>query len=181
MLKHGASFDEAVSVFGDARALTFSDTDHSEFEIAAELMDSQIKRAFWWLSTRNAATAVESLAQGRQHGMKKASMKMADQNIPELKRDELGKGVRGKYLKHFMQGSNVVVLQPEIQKAFPDSEAVNKALASMLAFAQETQGMTNKVKSRKRSATTRGSGFGMLKSRRVAVPADLDPMSLPKP
>lgn len=30
--KHGISFDEAVSVFGDERALTFSDTDHSEFE-----------------------------------------------------------------------------------------------------------------------------------------------------
>jgi len=43
-----------------------------------------------------------------------------------------------------MQGSNVVVLQPEIQKAFPTSEAVNKALASMLAFAQETQGLTGR-------------------------------------
>jgi uncharacterized DUF497 family protein len=30
--KHGVSFDEAVSVFGNGRALTFSDTDHSEFE-----------------------------------------------------------------------------------------------------------------------------------------------------
>jgi uncharacterized protein len=30
--KHGVSFDEAVSVFGDTRALTFSDTAHSEFE-----------------------------------------------------------------------------------------------------------------------------------------------------
>ena len=30
--KHGVSFDEAVSVFGDARALTFSDTDHGELE-----------------------------------------------------------------------------------------------------------------------------------------------------
>lgn len=66
-------------------------------------------------------------------------MKTADQNIPELKRDELGKGVRGKYLKRFRQGSNVVVLTPEIHKAFPASEAVNKALATMLAFAQETQ------------------------------------------
>jgi hypothetical protein len=36
------------------------------------------------------------------------------------------------------------VLQPEIQKAFPTSEAVNKALASMLAFAQETQGLTGR-------------------------------------
>ncbi len=30
--------------------------------------------------------------------MKKATMKTADQDIPELKRDQLGKGVRGKYL-----------------------------------------------------------------------------------
>ena len=49
-----------------------------------------------------------------------------------------------KYLKHFTQGSNVVVLQPGIQKAFPTSEAVNKALASMLAFAQETQGLAGR-------------------------------------
>ena len=30
--KHGVSFDEAVSVFGDGRALTFTDTDHSELK-----------------------------------------------------------------------------------------------------------------------------------------------------
>lgn len=30
--KHGVSFDEALSVFGDGRAITFSDSDHSEFE-----------------------------------------------------------------------------------------------------------------------------------------------------
>ena len=40
-----------------------------------------------------------------------------------------------------MQDSNVVVLQPEIQKAFPTSEAVNSALASKLAVAQETKGL----------------------------------------
>lgn len=30
--KHGVSFDEAVSVFADAMALTFTDSDHSETE-----------------------------------------------------------------------------------------------------------------------------------------------------
>jgi len=30
--KHGVSFDEAVTVFGDPRALTFADTDHAEHE-----------------------------------------------------------------------------------------------------------------------------------------------------
>jgi uncharacterized protein len=32
LLKHGISFDEAVSVFGDELALTFFDSDHSDFE-----------------------------------------------------------------------------------------------------------------------------------------------------
>lgn len=78
--------------------------------------------------------------------MKKASIKTvkqtAKQDIPELKREQLGVGVRGKYHAQFVQGSNVVVLQPEILKAFPTSEAVNKALANMLAFAKETQGLS---------------------------------------
>lgn len=78
--------------------------------------------------------------------MKKASTSKSDQDIPELTREQLGVGVRGKYLKHFAHGSNVVVLQPEIQKAFPTSESVNKALASMLAFAQEAQNLTSSSK-----------------------------------
>ena len=71
-------------------------------------------------------------------------MKMADQDIPELKRDALGTGVRGKYLKHFVHGSRVVVLHPKIQKVFPTNETVNKALPSMLVFAQETQDLTGR-------------------------------------
>ncbi len=89
--------------------------------------------------------------------MKKASTKTADQaddqDIPELRREQLGKGMRGKYLKQFSERSNVVVLHPEIQKAFPTSEAVNRALASMLAFAQEAQGLVSgpKPNTRKRA------------------------------
>jgi len=87
-----------------------------------------------------------SSAHERQLDMKKVSTTKSDQDIPELKREQLGDGIRGKYLKQFTQGSNVVVLRPEIQKAFPTSEAVNKALASMLAFTQEAQGITGRSK-----------------------------------
>jgi uncharacterized protein len=31
-VRHGVSFEEALSVFGDALALTFADTDHSDLE-----------------------------------------------------------------------------------------------------------------------------------------------------
>ncbi len=74
--------------------------------------------------------------------MKKQSMKTDDQDIPELTREQLGRGVRGKFYKKFTQDSNVVVLRPELQKAFPTSEAVNNALASYLAFALEAKGLT---------------------------------------
>ena len=80
--------------------------------------------------------------------MRKRSTKTLDQEIPELKREQLGRGVRGKYFNKFMQGSNVVVLRPEIQKAFPSSEAVNDALASYLAFAREVKGLTSRSSGR---------------------------------
>jgi hypothetical protein len=79
--------------------------------------------------------------------MKKASTKMADQDIPELKREQLGTGVRGKYFKQFTENSNVVVLlDPEVAKAFPTSDAVNKALAGLLAIASEARKLTEKPK-----------------------------------
>jgi hypothetical protein len=86
--------------------------------------------------------------------MKKAPRSRADQHIPELGREHLGVGVRGKYRKRFAQTSNVVVLWPEIHRAFPTSEAVNMALASLLAFAKQTQNLIAGVKrvSRKRPA-----------------------------
>jgi outer membrane protein assembly factor BamD (BamD/ComL family) len=68
--------------------------------------------------------------------MKKTYTNKADQDIPVLKREQLGKGVRGKYFQQYTQQSNVVILKPEIMKAFPTSDAVNKALASMLAFSE---------------------------------------------
>jgi len=73
--------------------------------------------------------------------MKKTSTHKADQDIPMLKRAQLGNGVRGKYFQQYAHQSNAVVLKPEIMKVFPTSEAVNKALASMLAFSEETQSL----------------------------------------
>lgn len=53
--------------------------------------------------------------------MKKISTLKDDQAIPELKREQLGVGVRGKYFKQFMQRSNVVASRPEIQKPLSPS------------------------------------------------------------
>ncbi len=41
-------------------------------------------------------------------------------------------GVRGKYAKRVRESANVVMLEPEIAKAFPNEAAVNKALRGIL-------------------------------------------------
>jgi hypothetical protein len=42
------------------------------------------------------------------------------------------KGLRGKYAKQFADGTNMVILAPEVAKLFPTSEAVNKALRKLI-------------------------------------------------
>lgn len=37
-------------------------------------------------------------------------------------------GVRGKYAKSYREGTNVVLIDADLHKLFPDSEAVNRAL-----------------------------------------------------
>jgi len=41
-------------------------------------------------------------------------------------------GERGKYSKRYSQGSNIVVLDPDVAKAFPTARAVNAALRKVL-------------------------------------------------
>jgi len=44
---------------------------------------------------------------------------------------DFSRGVRGKYMRRYAQGSNVVVLDPDVAKAFPNAEAVNSSLRSL--------------------------------------------------
>jgi len=40
-------------------------------------------------------------------------------------------GVRGKYAKRYAEGTNLVVIDPDVAKYFPDHESVNEALRSL--------------------------------------------------
>lgn len=61
--------------------------------------------------------------------MKKAD---TDKFRTEYCRGDLGSGVRGKYLKPFQSGTNLVLLHPDVAKAFPTDESVNEALRSLM-------------------------------------------------
>jgi len=62
--------------------------------------------------------------------------KTKDELRPEYRREDFGKMVRGKYAKQCKAASNVVVLDPEVAKAFPNGAAVNDALLGLLEIAK---------------------------------------------
>ena len=70
----------------------------------------------------------------------------------EYRREDLGTGVRGKYFDEYRKGTNLVLLSPDVAKAFPTEEAVNKALRSLINIAQETIGLTKRSSRRTKAA-----------------------------
>lgn len=46
-------------------------------------------------------------------------------------------GVRGKYADAYAEGTNVVLLDSDVAKVFPDSESVNRALRALVTIIQE--------------------------------------------
>ena len=66
--------------------------------------------------------------------------------VDELRREynfDYSKAVRGKYYKRILEeGANVVMLEPDVAKAFVDSAAVNDALRSLLDLTRTTRRLT---------------------------------------
>jgi hypothetical protein len=44
-------------------------------------------------------------------------------------------GVRGKYARRFREGTNLILLEPDVAERFPDSIAVNRALRALVEIA----------------------------------------------
>ena len=87
--------------------------------------------------------------------MKKDREAVKDELRAEYKRSDFPEGlVRGKYSKHMRESSNIVVLKPEVAQAFPNGDAVNHALLSLIKIAQKSAGLTkaNEADVKKRTA-----------------------------
>ena len=102
--------------------------------------------------------------------MKKPNHIPKDELRPEYDFASMKGGVRGKYAKRFREGTNIVLVEPEVAKAFPTENAVNEALRGVLNTARavrRTGGLPNtalqppsrarrKAKSKQRSRAARG-------------------------
>ncbi|MBM4035933.1 MAG: hypothetical protein FJ291_29695 [Planctomycetes bacterium] len=65
--------------------------------------------------------------------MKKDS---SDELRAEYRRSDLGRCVRGKYLKDYQSGTNIVLLKDDVADVFRDEDSVNEALRSLIKVAR---------------------------------------------
>jgi hypothetical protein len=85
--------------------------------------------------------------------MKRKSEAFSDDLRPEYTFD-YSKAVRGKYYQRlFKEGSNVVVLDPDVAKAFRDSKEVNNALRSLLKRSRPSRRLTTRSNRAMRKST----------------------------
>lgn len=75
-------------------------------------------------------------------------MKKGQKKTDEMEmRDEydFSEGVRGKYAGRYAEGTNVIILDPELTDLFPDSKSVNEALKYLARLVRQTRKRTTKA------------------------------------
>ena len=68
----------------------------------------------------------------KDNSMKKGSAEEQDDLRPEYDFSKVKGRVRGKYVERYREGTNLVLLDPDVAAAFPDAKAVNDALRLLL-------------------------------------------------
>ena len=72
-------------------------------------------------------------------------MKKARKKDTEMLREyDFSRGVRGKYARDYAKGSNVVVLEPDVAKVFPNAQAVNTSLRRLADIIRSQKSVAGK-------------------------------------
>lgn len=66
-------------------------------------------------------------------------MKPNDEEPAMLEEYDFSQGARGRYASRYAEGTNVVVLDPDVARVFPSSESVNRALRALAGVIEEHQ------------------------------------------
>lgn len=77
----------------------------------------------------------------------KKKTEINDELRPEYDMKSLLKGgMRGKYAARYRAGINLVLLEPEVAKAFPNEKAVNEALKLVIKLKQVQENASQNAK-----------------------------------
>jgi hypothetical protein len=67
---------------------------------------------------------------------KETNPEFEDELLDEYDFSKLSGGVRGKYVDRYKKGTNLVLLDPDVARAFPTQESVNEALRLLIQIAE---------------------------------------------
>ena len=67
---------------------------------------------------------------------KETNLALDDEPRDEYNFSAMSGGVKGKYAKQYQEGTNLVLLDSDVARAFPNGEAVNEALRSLMKIAK---------------------------------------------
>ena len=84
---------------------------------------------------------------------KELAKRRNDDLRPEYDFTTLNGGVRGKYYKQATAGTNLVLLEPDVARAFPDSSSVNRALRLLQEVARKSSRGSRQSTGARRKAT----------------------------
>jgi uncharacterized DUF497 family protein len=122
--KHGVGFLEASTVFADPLSLTIEDAAHRIVVVVHTDRGDEIRV----ISARR-ATPKEK----RQY-----MAKIKSDRVREIEAEyDFGGGERGRYAKRFAEGTNVIVLDPDVAEVFRNSAEVNDALRALARIAKQ--------------------------------------------
>ena len=133
--KHGISFEEAASVFGDPLSETFDDPDHSIDEERFVIVGRSRNDRLLFVSHLDSGVEIRIIS-ARPLTSSEAKCyeedSINDELRPEYDLSKLTGRVRGKYAVRYNEGNNLILLDDDVASAFPNSQAVNEALRSLL-------------------------------------------------
>jgi len=149
LAEHKVAFEEAATVFGDPLGRIVGDPRHSSGEKRFVLLGFSERRRLLAVMYAERAGAIRIISARRSTGherhsyaivMKKTRSKgngfrgvHADEILPEY---DFSRAARNKYASRYAAGSVVVVLEPDVAAAFPNSTSANEALRAIAAIIQ---------------------------------------------
>lgn len=147
LAKHKVSFDEARTVFGDPLAFTIDDPDTSTDQNRLLTKGCLNVGGSWlWRTLMTKARFGSSALDAPQRMKGSMNRKAKTRSVGDMRPEyDFSSGVRGRFYKEYMKGTNVVLHDADVAEVFPDSQAVNTALRSLAELAKRQ----TKIKAKK--------------------------------
>jgi len=87
--------------------------------------------------------------------MKRRGSRNADELRPEYDFASLPGGARGKYVQRYREGTNLVLLDRDVARVFPNDRVVNEALRTVMDAAAR---LSRRLPNKRRQRNTREGG-----------------------